>query len=53
MSLNKSFAEKADNRYMEESLLKRVKEINNDRKDDFFGITYSRTSKIFNLEKSY
>lgn len=53
MSLNKSFAEKADNRYMEESLLKRVKEINNDRKDDFFGITYSRTSKIFNLEKDF
>ena len=34
-------------------MLKRVKEINNNKYDDLLGLTYSRTSKVFNLEKDF
>lgn len=34
-------------------MLKRVKEINNNKLDNLFGITYSRTSKVFNLERDF
>lgn len=51
--LNEPEYNKGNNRYIEEQMLKRVKEINNNRMDELLGITYSRTSKIFNLERDF
>ena len=45
--------QRQNNRYIEEEMLKRVKEINDNKYDDLLGITYSRTSKIFNLESDF
>ncbi len=44
---------KANSRFIEEKMLKRVKEINNNKYDNLLGLTYSRTSKVFNLERDY
>lgn len=41
------------NRYVEEAMLKRVKEINNNPMDSYLGIGYTRTSSIYNLEKDF
>ncbi len=46
-------SKRLQNRYIEESMLKRVKEINNNWADDLLGITYTRTSNIYNLEKDF
>lgn len=45
--------QRQNNRYIQEEMLKRVKEINNNKYDDLLGLTYSRTSKVFNLEKDF
>lgn len=50
---NNSPIARQDNRYIEEQMLKRIKEINNNKNDELLGITYSRTSKIFNLESDF
>lgn len=41
------------NRIVEEEMLKRVKEINDNPWDDWFGIGYTRTSNIYNLERDF
>lgn len=48
-----SIPERTNNRLIEEQMLLRIKQINNNRFDDYFGITYSRTSQVFNLEKDF
>ena len=45
--------ERQDNRHIEELMLQRVKEINDNTGDDLLGLTYSRTSKIYNLESDF
>lgn len=46
-------SERVNYRILEEKMLKRVKSINNNPKDDWLGITYSRMSNIFNLERDF
>ena len=46
-------SQRMQNRIVEEEMLKRVKEINANQEDDWFGIGYSRTSNIYNLEKDF
>ena len=41
------------NRTVEEKMLQRVKEINNNKGDNWFGIGFTRTSHIYNLEKDF
>lgn len=41
------------NRIVEKLMLERVKSINNDPKDNWLGIGYTRTSNIYNLEKDF
>lgn len=50
-SLDSSYRLK--NRFIEEAMLKRVKEINDNPLDHLFGITYERTSSIYNLERDF
>lgn len=42
-----------DNRQMEQLMLKRVKSTNNKSLDNWFGITYSRMSNIYVLERDF
>ncbi len=51
--LNESDEMKANNRYIQARIFDRIKEINDSPLDDYMGITYSRTSKIFNLERDF
>lgn len=51
--LNENEKMKADNRFIQTSIFDRIKDINNSKLDDYVGITYSRTSKIFNLERDF
>ncbi len=44
---------KANARYVQTSIFNRIKQINDNSLDDLFGISYSRTSKIFNLERDF
>lgn len=44
---------KADYRFLEESMVKRVISINNNKLDTLFGITYTRVQNIFNIEKDF
>jgi len=44
---------KADYRFLEEAMVKRVFKINNNKFDVFFGITYTRVQNIFNIEKDF
>lgn len=46
-------SERMQNRIVEEKMLQRVKEINNNKMDDWLGIGYTRTSNIYNLEKDF
>lgn len=46
-------SQRMQNRIVEEEMLKRVKEINDNKMDDWFGIGYTRTSSIYNLEKDF
>ena len=40
-------------RYIELAMVKRVKEVNNNKLDNLFGLTYSRVMNIFNIEQDY
>lgn len=51
--INNTKIARQDNRHIEEQMLIRIKEINNKKSDDWFGLTYSRTSKVFNLESDF
>lgn len=42
-----------DTRFLEEQVIKRVKELNDNRADDYFGIGYDRIMNIFNIESDY
>lgn len=44
---------KSDYRYLEQSMVRRVIEINNNKYDKLFGITYTRVQNIFNIEKDF
>lgn len=44
---------KADYRFLEQAMVKRVIEINNNKWDIIFGITYTRIQNIFNIEKDF
>lgn len=46
-------SQRMQNRIIEEKMLQRVKEINNNQLDNWFGIGYTRTSNIYNLEKDF
>ena len=46
-------SERMKNRIIEQAMFERVKEINNDKMDDYFGLGYTRTTNIYNLEKDY
>lgn len=51
--LNETAVQKADNRNIQTKIFERIKEVNSSKMDDLFGLTYSRTSKIFNLERDF
>lgn len=51
--MKRPMSERVNYRILEEDMLKRVKEINNNPKDELYGITYSRMSNIFNLERDF
>ncbi|BDR57179.1 O-antigen ligase family protein [Xylocopilactobacillus apis] len=42
-----------DYRYLEKAMLDRVKKINHNKLDNWFGITYTRMNNIFNLERDF
>lgn len=44
---------KSDYRFLEEEMVKRVIEINDNKLDCLFGITYTRVQNIFNIEKDF
>lgn len=44
---------KSNYRFLEEAMVKRVVEINNNKFDCLFGITYTRVQNIFNIEKDF
>ena len=44
---------KSDYRYLEQAMVKRVIEINNNKLDKWLGITYVRVQNIFNIEKDF
>lgn len=44
---------KSDYRFLEEAMVKRVIEINNNKFDCLLGITYTRVQNIFNIEKDF
>lgn len=51
--MKKPISERTDYRYLEIEMVKRVKEINNNKLDNYFGITNTRIQNIFNIEKDY
>ena len=51
--LNKPINKRADYRYLEISMIKRVVEINNNKWDVLLGITNDRIQNIFNIERDY
>lgn len=46
-------SQRMQNRLVQEVVLNRVKEINNNKKDHYLGVGYTRTSNIYNLEKDF
>lgn len=50
---NNTRYQRQDNRHIEEEMLKRIKSVNNKPYDNLFGLTYSRTSKVYNLESDF
>lgn len=50
---NTTAAQKMDFRYLEQRMLERVKEINNNPLDNWLGISYTRMNNIFNLERDF
>ncbi len=51
--MKKPLAKRTDFRYIEELMLKRVKEKNNNKMDNYFGITFVRMGNIFDLERDF
>ena len=51
--LNNDNPNKSDYRYLEQSMVKRVVQINSNKYDKFLGITYTRIQNIFNIEKDF
>lgn len=51
--LNEPIEKRLNNRYLEEAMVKRVKEINNNPMDNWFGIGFSRVSNIYNIERDF
>ncbi len=51
--LNEPRFKRVDYRFIEESMIKRVIEINNNKLDILFGITNTRVQNIFNIEKDF
>ncbi len=47
------YASRLNYRFLEESMINRIKEIDNRSSNDLFGLTYSRASKVFTLEKDF
>lgn len=43
----------SDSRYLEIEISKRIKDLNNNRYDDYFGIGYTRIINVVNIEKDY
>lgn len=50
---SETIIQQKNNRDIEKKMLVRVQEINNKKTDKFFGIGYSRTSNIYNLERDF
>lgn len=48
-----SYENRIDNRFIQNKILLRVKEYNNNEMDLLFGITYTRMGNIFNLERDF
>lgn len=46
-------SQRMQNRFIEQKMLERVKEINHDKMDTYFGLGYTRTSNIYNLERDF
>lgn len=42
-----------DTRFLERSVIKRIKSLNNSKYDDYFGIGYDRIMNIFNIENDF
>ena len=51
--LNEPRYKRVDYRFIEESMIKRVVEINNNKFDILFGISNTRVQNIFNIEKDF
>lgn len=51
--INLPVFERLDWRNLEQKMLQRVMDINNNHKDKFLGLTFSRTQNIYNLEKDF
>lgn len=51
--MNKPQSLRTNYRYLEIEMIKRVKEINNNKWDDILGITNVRVQNIFNIERDY
>lgn len=51
--LNDPINKRTDYRYLEIQMIKRVKEINNNKLDPLLGITNTRVQNIFNIERDY
>jgi len=47
------YYERSNNRMVVRKIFDRIFEVNNNSYDKYFGITYSRTSKVFNLERDF
>lgn len=42
-----------DTRFLEKSIISRIKELNNNSVDNYFGIGYNRVMNVFNIESDY
>lgn len=51
--LNLDIYKRTNYRYLEEQMVKRVIEINNNKYDKILGITHTRVQNIFNIEKDF
>lgn len=51
--MNQTLEYRLNFRFIEKDMLNQVKKINNNKYDEIFGITFSRVSNIFNLERDF
>lgn len=47
------YVERTNYRFLETKMVERIKEVDNRKSNDFLGLTYSRLSKVFTLEKDF